>query len=454
MSTDNQSPQSSSSNRLVIILGIIAGAALLGVMILTFFLISDRQEGGAEVNTPPTPFPETVTIDNSTTIVTGVDTGIDGSGSISVTLDAPLELIVGNKAFAVRSEQVPANGEWAPTVSTSNQAVWVFGSIVNYVVGIADNAENRALLENLQAGDEMTMSTQLGTTLTFTFETHQVVSRQNTDVFRQTRPGISIFLVGSEGDERLVVNGRHVVTEADDSFGNVIGLGETAQLEDLQFTVPSVAYVPERPEVPPGFAFFQVDYDVQNVGLTAFDTSVLEFTLVDSVGNRYALNPVASQVGNFPALSGFVNSGAIMQATAGYQIPIGLSSDALSWVVTKVDSGSQLQVTIPFTSNPVTGSQSTQISLNRAEVGSDLTTLILGGQITNLNTQPIVVTDEDIELLGADGAGYLLLSTNPPLPWSVGAGEAFQFNLIYQPPVTDTAVFTIFNQSFQLAGFR
>ena len=442
-------PTSSTSNRLVIVLGIIAGLALLGVLILAVLLFRDRQGGNAEQVATPTPF-----ADSSTIISEPLVTGINGTESLSVTLDAPLELFVGNKSFAVRSEQVPATGEWSPTLAANNQAVWVFGSIVNYVVGITDNEENRALLENLQPGDEMMMSTQFGTTLTFSFETHQLVSRQNTDVFRQTQPGISLFLVGSDGDERLVVNGRHVVTEADSAFGNVIGLGETAQIEDLQFTVPSVAYVPERPEVPPGFAFFQVDYDVQNVGLTAFDTSVLEFTLVDSVGNRYALNPVASQVGNYPALSGFLNSGAITQASAGYQIPIGLSSDALSWVVTKVDSGSQLQVTIPFTSNPVTGSQSTQISLNRAEVGADLTTLILGGQITNLNTQPIVVTEEDLELLGTDGAGYLLLSTNPPLPWSVGAGEAFQFNLIYQPPVTDTAVFTIFNQSFQLAGFR
>ncbi len=448
MAEDPQ-PQST-SNGLVIALGIIAGLALLGVIILSFLLLRDRQSGNADSVATPTPFAETTTSISSEPIAFG----LTGTESISVTLDVPLELIVGNKEFAVRSEQVAQNGEWSPTLAADNQAVWVFGSIVNYVVGISDSDENRALLENLQPGDEMTMSTQFGSTLTFSFETHQVVSRQNTDVFRQTQPGISIFLVGSDGDERLVVNGRHVVTETDSGFGNVIGLGETAQLEDLQFTVPSVAYVPERPEVPPGFAFFQVDFDVQNVGLTAFDTSILEFTLVDSVGNRYAMNPVASQVGNFPALTGFLNSGAIMQASAGYQIPIGLTSEALSWVVTKVDSGTQLQVTIPFTSNPVTGSQSTQISLNRAEVGADLTTLILGGQITNLNTQPIVVTEEDIELLGADGASYLLLSTNPPLPWSVGAGEALQFNLIYQPPVTDTAVFTVFNQSFQLAGFR
>ena len=449
MASDDQSSQSTTSNRLVIALGVIAGLALLGVIILTVLLFRDRQTADSQPVATPTPFAETAPI-NSDSFVTG----LTGTESVSVTLDAPLELFVGSKSFAVRGEQVPSSGDWSPTLSGDAQAVWVFGSIVNYVVGIADSDENRALLENLQPGDEMSMRTQLGTTLTFAFETHQVVSRQNTDVFRQTRPGISIFLVGSDGDERLVVNGRHIVTEADNSFGNVIGLGETAQLEDLQFSVPSVSYVPERPEVPAGFAFFQVDFDVQNVGLTAFDTSTLEFTLVDSVGNRYALNPVASQVGNYPALSGFLNSGAIVPATAGYQIPIGLSSDALSWVVTKVDTGTQLQVTIPFTSNPVTGSQSTQITLNRAEVGTDLTTLLLGGQITNLNTQPIVVTAEEIELLGADGAAYLLLSTNPPLPWSVGAGETFQFNLIYQPPVTETAVFTIFNQSFQLAGFR
>lgn len=449
MSVEDQQTQSNSSNRLIIGLGIVAGLALLGVFILAFLLLRDGGDG-ASADPTPTPFA------NSSTESSGdlIATSSDGTDTLSVTLDLPLELMVGNKTFAVRSERVSADGIWMPTLDNDDQAVWVYGSVVNYVVGLSDSNENRALLEQLQPGDELSIETQFGTTLTFSFETHTLVPSNNTDVFAQTHPGITLLLMGSNGDERLVVNGRHVVTDSNNDFTNVVGIGETAQLEDLQFTVPSVAYVPQRPEVPAGFAFFQVDFDVQNVGLTAFDTDLLEFTLVDSVGNRYALNPVASQVGNFPALSGFLNSGDFRQASAGYQIPIGLSSDALSWVVTKVDSGAQMQVTIPFTGNRVSGARNTQITLARAEVGVDLSTLILGGQIANLNTQPIVVTSTDIELLGADGAGYLLLSSNPPLPWTVAPGESLQFNLIYQPPVTDTAVFTIFNQEFQLAGFR
>lgn len=448
--TTEERVNNGNTNRLVYGLGAVAVLALLGVIFLGALLLRDRN-GRNEISGDPTPTPFG---NNASSALEPIAFGISGSDSLSVTLDAPLSLMVGGKAFEVRGERVSADGIWTPQFVSEDQAVWVYGSVVNHLIGLAESENNRAVLESLQPGDEMTLETSLGTTLTYAFETQQLVSTSNTDAFAQTHPGLTLFMLGSEGDERLVVNGRHIVTDTDSGIGNVIGLGETAQLESLQFTVPSVAYVPDRPEVPAGFAFFQVDFEVQNVGLTAFDTSLLEFSLVDSVGNRYALNPVASQVGNFPALSGFLNSGELVQASAGYQIPIGLSSNALSWVVTKRDSNTQLQVTIPFTGNAITGAQGTQIELNRAEVGPDLTTLILGGQITNLNTQPIVITQDDIELLGADGAEYLLLSTNPPLPWTISPGDNMLFNLIYQPPVTDTAVFTIFNQSFQLAGFQ
>lgn len=424
--------------------------ALIAVIVLGILL--SRSLGNADVGTDPSPTPFSNVSDEVDTAA--LVFGISDTDAISVTLDSPLSLLVNGKTFSVRTEQVSADGVWTPLLSNEDQAVWVYGTIVNYVMAIADNEQNRAVLEQLQPGDELQLSTRLGTTLTFSFDSSQLVPTTQTDIYNQTHPGITLILTGSGDESRLVVNGRHVVTENDAGSSNVVGLGETAQLENLQITVPGVTYIPERPEVPPGFAFFQVDYEIQNVGLTAFDSSLLQFTLVDDVGNQYALNPVASQVGNFPVATGFINSGTRLQATAGYQIPIGLASKALSWVVTRLDSGTQLQVTIPFTGNASTGAQNTQVVLTEAVVGSDLNSLNLTGQITNLNTQPIVVTSTDIQLVGSDGAAYLLLSTNPSLPWTVASGQVREFRLLYQAPGTDSVVFTIYNQSFQLSGFR
>ena len=94
------------------------------------------------------------------------------------------------------------------------------------------------------------------------------------------------------------------------------------------------------------------------------------------------------------------------------------------------------------------------MSLARVEVSTDLASLILGGQVTNLGTQPIVITESDVSLQTQDGSIYLLLSTNPPFPWTVPPGQTVQFFLTYQRPPTDTAVFRVLNQGFQLTSLR
>jgi hypothetical protein len=112
--------------------------------------------------------------------------------------------------------------------------------------------------------------------------------------------------------------------------------------------VQANSFLTNRPEAPTGFGFFLIDFVVQNVGLTAIDTSAYRFTLADELGNQYALNPIASRLGNFPPLGGFVNAGQSVSATAGYQIPAGLVSPNLTWTVTAPD-GAQIQAVLPFT---------------------------------------------------------------------------------------------------------
>jgi hypothetical protein len=275
----------------------------------------------------------------------------------------------------------------------------------------------------------------------------------NRDIFAQTTPGITLVMVGSAGSERLVVNGRYVVEESSGQAGNVVALGETAQLENVQVTVNSSTYIADRAEIPPGFALFVVDYQIQNVGLTAVDSGNFQLSLVDNLGNQYVLSPLATTLGNFPPLSGFVNANQITQASAGYQLPLGLASDTLSWVVTNTSSGAQVYVSLPFTGGAAAAAGSS-VSLGRVEVSTDLTSLIVGGQVTNLGTQPLVITESDVALQGQDGSIYLLLSTNPPFPWPVPPGQTLQFFLTYQRPPLATAVFRVLNQGFQLTNLR
>jgi hypothetical protein len=382
--------------------------------------------------------------------------GISDSATVSVTLDVPVSLAVAGERFPVSAENVRSDGTWAPEIEGDRSAVWVFGTIVNYVVGLPDTSANGALLRQLTAGQEMVLTTRGGIDYTFTVNSSEMVARSSAAVFAQTTPGLTLILLGTEGDERLVVRGRYVVPQARSSGGQspVLELGETALLEDVQVTVTGATYLLDRPEAPAGFAFYLVDFQIQNVGLTALDTNNLRLTLLDELGNQYALSLVASQLGNYRPLVGFLNSNQSAEATAGYQVPIGLSSTVLSWVAAREDTGGQVQVTIPFTGGPGVASAA-RVNLSQAEVSQDLTSLILGGQVVNLGDQPLLVTEEEVVLRTADGSLYLMLSTNPPFPWTVAAGQSIQFLVTFQRPLSaSTAVFTVLNQPFELSGLR
>lgn len=444
-------------NRLAVLFGAVALVALIIVCVLVILLLRSTEEtadggepGVATVTPFPTPQDPLVIRDEALVI------GISDTETISVTLDIPVSLALAGKRFLLRPDSIPSSGVWTPELDQENTAAWVYGSIVNYVIGLPDSAANRELLGQLAPGEEMMLTTQAGTEYKFRFNSRDTVRTSAREVFAQNVPELTLILLGAEGEERLVVKGRYVVPEASGAAPRpVIELGETAQLDDVQITVNSASYMLDRPEAQPGFAFYMLDFQIQNVGLTALDTSLLRFLLLDGLGNQYALSPAASRLGNYPPLSGFLNSNQLATATAGYQIPIGLSGPALNWVVSRTDKGGQLQVTIPFSSGRDAAEQGARVDLFRAEVSADMTSLILGGQVTNLQEQPILATEGDVTLRTDDGSVYLLLSTNPPFPWTVSPNQTMQFQVTFQRPLSnDTAVFTVLNQPFELSGLR
>lgn len=374
---------------------------------------------------------------------------VSSSGAISVTLGAPILLQLGGQEFDVLTDIVSGDGIWTPGATGEGQASWVSDTVINYVLGLPDTETNENLLTQLTPGDEIKLITNGRTSFTFAFYERTLVSATDRSVYAQQTPGVTLILLKSDGSDRLVVRGRAITAEAQNAPENVVNIGETAQLDNVQITADSAIYIADRAEIPAGFAFFQVDYTIQNVGLTALDTSLLQMTLVDQLGNRYALNPAATQSGNYPILNGFLNANQTVQATAGYQVPLGLNSETVNWIVANQDTGAQVFITLPFTGGE-TAVQGASIALFRAEVSSDLTSLQLGGQITNLGTQPLIVTESDIQLTSPDGSVYLLLSTNPPLPWTVTPGQTVQFFVTYQRPPGGTSTFRILNQEFQI----
>ncbi len=379
------------------------------------------------------------------------------SEAVSLTIDAPLTLDIAGVTFNVQSQIIPATGQWVPVSNQPNSAIWVCGTIVNYVVGVPDSEENRALFDRLAPGDDLVLTTRANSILQFDFNSREVVLSSNQDIFAQHQPGLTLVLMGTQGDQRLVVRGRHTVTEANaNNTGDLptsFALGETAPLGNLQVTVTGATHLLNRPEAPLGFAFYLVEYQLQNIATINFDTTLLRSALFDSFGNQYVVNGGASALGNYPTLFGLISPSQLVQATAGYQIPLELSGPNLRWRLTRSDTNEFVEVELPFADQEMTA-QSAQISLLAADVSLDGTNIMMSGEVTNLGQQALVINETDLILQGDEGGFYLLLSTNPGFPWVISPGAAITYQVMFQRPAGSQAIFTLLNQPFELNGLR
>lgn len=462
--TEAQAPSSKPTgntllrNRLALIIAILVTVAGLCLVCLFVILLLNPFEGsnlaglggGGET---PTPFPTGVITGTPST--EAVIFGLSNSTPITLSLNSPLSMFIGDQNFLIRSQPVNEDGSWQPELDEGKVAAWVYGTVINYLVGMANNDTNRQVLESLNPGDEIFLKLRDGATYTFAVSKREVVSPGRTDFFAQSRPALTIILLGNDGEDRLIVQADFTASDgagsgATNPAGNVVELGEVAQLADLQVMVSGATSLFGRPEAPNGFVFYLVNFQVDNVGPTPVDSGQLQMTLTDDLGNQYALNVLASQLGNNPPLSGFINGGESRLATAGYQIPAGLTSTNLRWSIAFQNGNGQVQVNIPFGGSD---SQNALVLVQSADVSLDGTSLSLIGQISNGGSQPLIVNETDISLTSA-GTVYLLFSTNPPFPWVVPAGQPLPFAVTFQRPAGSDAIFTLLSQPFQLTGLR
>ena len=130
-------------------------------------------------------------------------TGLGGSVPLSLTMPSAIELK--GKRFEVDPAEV-TKGAWPYQRGNPDKAVWVFGTLVNYVVGLEANSDNTTLLQSLTEADSIKLTTLGGKTFSFRYSGRQWVTVDKTDVFRQLRHGLTLVLFGEKGDQRLVVS--------------------------------------------------------------------------------------------------------------------------------------------------------------------------------------------------------------------------------------------------------
>ena len=222
---------------------------------------------GNEADAEPTPFAQAV--GEASAGGESIVYGISDTSTVSVTLDIPVTLAVGERDFVVLPQSINQDGSWSPGISSDSAAGWVYGSIINYIMVLQSTGENTDLMRSLTPGSELVLTTQSGSDFIFEVEGSRQVAEGDQSVFAQLSPGMTLMLMGDQDGQRLIVDGRYVITDSPTSRGGSetnpeVGIGEPVQLDGLQVTLDNVTFMPDHPDTPPGFAFFILDGTLQN----------------------------------------------------------------------------------------------------------------------------------------------------------------------------------------------
>ncbi|NLF65408.1 MAG: hypothetical protein GX579_12500, partial [Chloroflexi bacterium] len=204
----------------------VAGFLLVAALFLAFALrgrAAGRAAGEAEATpvaaaggqiTPTPALPEMSGAGDALQTIGGLGAAltIGRPSAIELRYAATEEVI----ALAIDPSRPSPRGELrfseATMASESPVAVWLFGTVVNYGIGLPDG-----LVRNLQPGDRIRLSTDTGASLDFVVtETQQGASHETAAVLSQNRPGMTLFALPAAADDdvALAFAGYDVASES------------------------------------------------------------------------------------------------------------------------------------------------------------------------------------------------------------------------------------------------
>ncbi len=428
--------------------------ALFGALILRSLIGSEESE--------PVPTLDPTTLSEYVLPATGPIL-VDG-GTPQAQTSTPISVTVKGLNFSILPYQVKSDGQWHYPAGQSGTAVWVYGTIINYVIGIEQTRANTAALESLAPGDEITMATSNGLVYHFDFSDRTVLDQRTgshlSDLFTQTRPGLTLVSLGGEEETRLVVYAEYRMAEVGSETGPradlSVAVGEPARLGDVVVTVLGASYTYDSPNAPEGWALYLVDYRIENLSQRVLDPNRFRMDLQDGMGNVYSLNLPASQAGTFGYLMLAIPSNTVAQGTAGYLVPAALQGPKLSWTISELGAPQNVvKVLIDFEGpqEAIDPHLMAAVDLSGAELSGDRTLLSVEGSVVNSSESELVITAEAVTLVGA-GNSMPLRAADPALPWAVPAGGVVSFRVTFQRPASTVATFTVQGQRFEIGGLE
>jgi hypothetical protein len=363
------------------------------------------------------------------TLQTELLADIVDAGGVKTGLVVPRTLEIKGVSFVVQPVIIVA-GDWS--LPDDPRAVsWVYGTVVNYALGLEATSENRQLLASLQAGDELLLRMSTGPAYRFAFADLVRVAPHASEIFRQNRPGLILALLGEEEQStRVVLRAIYVPnTDPDEAVLPVTqgtALGEPVLVnETLRLTCLGSAPL-TLPDTPPGYVTVGVDYVIQNVlkDLPVATAPFAHYLEAEGINYPAIQTLVTRAVGKYPPLPATLKAGEVVTTTAIYAVPEPVLQTGLVWQFAPDPAGgTAIRVALP----PYAGSFQAEIGVQDVGLHDD-GTLAVKIRVRAPALRGIEVNAADIQVQG--GA---FSPVGNVFPWRIAAGKTGQFSLLLLP---------------------
>jgi hypothetical protein len=365
----------------------------------------------------------------------------------------PMSLAAGDAASYPVVPIVPQENAWVYPPERSGEGVWVCGTVVNYVIGLEPTVANEELVASLVPGDEITVQLSNGAVLLFRVAGRRDVAPGSDVATTQQQPRLTLVLPRSDTWQITLADYAAEAEPAEPpTTGATAQLGQPVDVGGIRVTVIE-GYLERRDDLPPGTAYFLVEFTVENPGEQPLTTDTFSMQLRDSLGNTYLVSPQASETGEAGPLTGQIQPGASAQASAGYVVPDPLPTGEIAWIFSPRPVDEQVSVRIPY-DDPVDGvALQPDVRVTDAFLSSDGSILIIEGEVQNRDTRALVVEPSDVTLSSSAGMGELVTEA-PPLPWTIQPGQLQVVELQYQRPEASTVLLELLGYSFEISGVQ
>jgi hypothetical protein len=454
--TDNHAPQENETpsiaepgkGRLAALLPTAAGA-LLGLVIIAIIIgLAVR----ALVSRGPSGIPLQVTrVSDTSPLAPPLSPLVVEIGDAEITLSTPVRLELSDGSFPVIATSGSDDDIWATTQRQPGSAAWVYGTVINYVIGLEPNSDNRELMEDLRPGDEVTLRLASGTLLSFRAREMLELSLDDPTITEQARPGLTIVLLSDDAETIVATASFDSATEPAVGGDTNAELGQAVQVGVARVTVTNGHSEHMGGDQPPGTTTFVVEFALANTGSVPMNPAEFLMDLRDSLGNRYLPSPAASAEGVHGPISSPIQPGGERSGSAGYIIPDTTTGPNLSWVFSP-NPASRVRAIIEVPYSPVTHDDVLpEVEVLEAFLSESQTLLHIVAEIYNPGDNTLTVTADDISLSSSAGPGDLLISA-PPFPWVINGGRTREVELQFASPSASTAAITILDYTFEISG--